>query len=464
MKVKENFILKSDSYKFGHWDQYPDNTTKVYSYFEARKGAEYEKTVFFSLQYILKKYFVGKVITQEMINNAEKLITSHLGPEVFNKEGWQYILDKHNGKLPLLIKAIPEGTIVDVGNVLFTIENTDPKCFWLTNFVESILSHVWFGSSVATLVTETKTMLLRFLEVTSDNSEEVINFMFHNFGYRSSAGEEASSVAGAAHLLSFMGTDTVVGIELLMHYYKSNVCGFSVTATEHSVMSAEGKESEFKVIDRLFKNNPSGILSIVIDTYDYRNFIKVLGTEYKHIILAREGKVVFRPDSGPPVETALEVINLLNKYFGHNTNSKGYKVLNEKVGILWGDGIDIDGMYSILQAMLDAGWASSNIVFGQGGALCHTQVSRDMQRCAFKSSYQVANGVGKNIYKDPIDGSKKSKKGRLALIRDENSKYKTIEEVNGEIEGDLLVPVFSNGGLLIDYTFDEVKNNQNNSQ
>lgn len=461
--MERNFITKSDSYKFGHEKMYSPNTTKVYSYFEARKGAYFEKTVFFSLQYILKEYFVGKVITQKMINDAEKLINVHLGPGVFNKVGWQYILDTYEGRLPLSIKAVPEGTVVDVGNVLFTVENTDPKCFWLTNFVESILSHVWYGSSVATLAFETKLMLRRFLEITDEDPEATINFSFHDFGYRSSSSDESAAIGGAGQLLSFMGTDTVTAIELLMNYYKADVCAYSVNASEHSVMSGEGREGEFKVVQRLLDKYPTGILSLVIDSYDYRNFIKEAGTTFRSQILERDGKLVFRPDSGEPIKTSLEVIELIALYFGYTYNSKGYKVLNAKVGMLWGDGINLGGIYDILQNLLDNGWAASNIVFGQGGALHHSGVSRDLQRCAFKSSYQVASGIGKNIYKDPIDGSKKSKKGELALVyRDE--KYTTLEEVEGVVEDDLLVEVFRNGELLIEYSLDDVKTNLSNTK
>jgi nicotinamide phosphoribosyltransferase len=455
---KENFILKSDSYKFGHGPMYSNNTTTVYSYFEARKGAKFDTTVFFTLQYILKRYFVNKIITKEMIDNAEKIINIHLGPEVFNRTGWQYILDTYEGRLPLSIKAVPEGTVVPVGNVLFTVENTDPKCFWLTNFVESILSHVWYGSSTATLTFETKLMLRRFLDITDEDPEATINFSFHDFGYRSSSSDESAAIGGAGQLLSFMGTDTVTAIEFLMKYYKAEVCAYSVNASEHSVMSGEGREGEFNVVQRLLNNYPKGILSLVIDSYDYRNFIKEAGTTFKDQIMSRDGKLVFRPDSGEPVATSLEVINLIGYYFGYTINSKGYKILNPKVGMLWGDGINLEGIYSILQNLVDNGWATSNIVFGQGGALHHSGVSRDMQRCAFKSSYQVADGIGKNIFKDPIDGSKKSKKGRLALVyRDD--KYGTLEEVEGVVEDDLLVEVFRNGELLIEYSLDEVKAN-----
>lgn len=454
----KNIITQTDSYKLQHMNMYPRGTEKVYSYFEAREGAQFDKTVFFSLQYLLKEYFVGRVVTQEDINKAKALVDVHLGEGVFNLEGWQYILDEYDGKLPLLIKAVPEGTAVDVNNVLFTVENTDPKCYWLTNYVESILSHVWYGSTVATLAKKIKDIMMIYLKQNSDNPDDVINFMLHDFGYRGSTSSESSAVGGAGQLLSFMGTDTVPALEFMMDYYNADVCAYSVPATEHSIMTSCGKEGEFDVVQQLLDDYPIGILSVVIDSYDYKNFIKVLGTRFKNQIIKRDGKLVFRPDSGDPVDTTLEVLELLGKYFGYSYNSKGFKVLNEKVGVLWGDGIDKDGIVQIMASCQDARWATSNLVFGMGGAL-HQKVNRDTQRCAFKSSYQVANGAEKEIFKDPIDKSKRSKRGKLALIKIYD-RYETRERCDDD-NHDLLVPVFKNGKLLVDYTLDQMKENIN---
>ena len=459
--MKENMCLKSDSYKFGHWKQLIKGTDKVYSYYESRLGARFNRTVMFSLQAYLMEYFVGTVITQDDVDKAKVFIDAHLKPNVFNVDGWQYILDEYDGKLPISIKAVPEGTIVPVGNVLFTVESVDPKTSWLTNFFESLLLKVWYGCAAATYSLEMKLMLMEFLEKNSDNPVDVINFMFHNFGYRSASSEFAAACSGGAQLLSFMGTDTTTGIEFLMNFYDSNVCGFSVTATEHSVASSEGREGEFNVVQRLLDDNPDGILSLVIDTYDYRNFIKVLGTRFKNQILARDGKLVFRPDSGMPVPTVMECLNLIGKYFGTYNNKKEFICLNPKTGLLWGDGNDFNMIYKILTEMDKQKWAADNIVFGQGGAYVHSELSRDMQRTAFKSSYQEVNGLGKSVYKDPIDVSKRSKKGRLALVQDNEGNFQTIEEVKGDIENDMLVEVFRTGELLVKYSIDDIKENMN---
>ena len=459
--MNKSIVEASDSYKFGHGPMYPKNTETVYSYFESRVGAKWDTTVFFLLQYILKEYFVGKVVTQEAIDRSEMIIDAHLGKEVFNRKGWEHILNKHGGKLPLKIKAVLEGTPVSVSNVLFTVENTDPECFWLTNFVESILSHVWYGCTVATLSREVKKVIYDFMLKTGNKeaADAAISFALHDFGYRGGSSHETSATGGAAHLLNFMGTDTVPALGLLIDYYNTGVCAYSVYATEHSIMTARGEEGEFEVVDQLLTDHPTGILSVVIDSYNYKRFIETCGTRFKDRIFARDGKFVFRPDSGDPVQTSFECFNLIAEHFGYTVNDQGYKVLNGQVSLLWGDGIDIDGIRRILAFFKLNKIAATNIVFGMGGALLQ-KVDRDVQRCAFKSSYQVRNGVGYNIFKDPLDSSKASKKGRLELIKMNDNTYKTLEEVT--CDDDFLIidemqVVFEDGELLIDQSLDTIR-------
>ena len=436
---------------------YPKGTETVYSYFESRIGAKWDTTVFFLLQYILKEYFVGKVVTQEAIDRSEMIIDAHLGKGVFNRKGWEHILNKHGGKLPLKIKAVPEGMPISVSNVLFTVENTDPECFWLTNFVESILSHVWYGCTVATLSREVKKLIYGFMLETGnkDAADAAINFALHDFGYRGGSSHETSATGGAAHLLNFMGTDTVPALGLLMDYYNTGVCAYSVYATEHSIMTARGEEGEFDVVAQLLDDHPTGILSVVIDSYNYKRFIETCGTVFRDRILARDGKFVFRPDSGDPVQTSFECFNLIAKYFGSTTNEEGYEVLNGQVGLLWGDGIDIDGIREILAFFKANKIAATNIVFGMGGALLQ-KVDRDVQRCAFKSSYQVRNGVGYDIFKNPLDSSKVSKKGKLALVQMQDGTHRTLEQI-GSFKGDYMETVYLNGDLLVDQSLDEIR-------
>lgn len=458
--MKFNWLQLSDSYKYGHYKMYPPNTETVYSYFEARKGATYDNMVFFSLQKILKELFVGDYrITNEDIDIVKYVIDKHLGPGVFNEAGARTLVKELDGVVPVKIKAVPEGTSVPVSNVLMTVENTHPELgtWWITNFVEGALSHVWYGSTVATLSREIKKTLLEMLSQT--DTEEVakscIDFMLHDFGFRSVTCPEQAAIGGAAHLINFKGTDTVPGLFGAMDWYNADVAGFSVAATEHSIMTAEGKDGEFNVVERLLKDYPTGVLSIVIDSYDYRDFIRVCGTRFKGIIEERDGILVFRPDSGDPIKTSVEVATLIMDYFGYIANVRGFKVFNPKVKMLWGDGVNHDSIINICWEFIKNKIAISNIVFGMGGALLQ-QVHRDTMRCAFKSSHQVRNGKGFSIFKDPIDGSKKSKKGRLALAYDQRGDLFTVENVEGGYAGDVLETVFENGKLLVEHNFDDI--------
>ena len=206
-----NLLLKTDSYKMTHWKQYPMGTEAVYSYFEARPGARFDNTVFFGLQYIIKTHLEGVVVTMEDIDEAEAFALQHFGTtDHFNREGWEYIVNEHGGMLPIRIKAVPEGSIIPVDNVMMTVENTDANCWWLTNYIETLLTHVWYGSTVATLSWTTKNVIREYLEATADTLDS-LPFMLHDFGFRGVSSVESAAVGGAAHLINFMGTDTIAG-------------------------------------------------------------------------------------------------------------------------------------------------------------------------------------------------------------------------------------------------------------
>ena len=236
----DNLLLKTDSYKFSHHVQYPENTEKVYSYFESRIGARFSETVFFGLQGYIKKYLQGVVVTKDKLEGAKKFADAHVGPGIFNYEGWKHILEKHDGKLPIRIKAVAEGTPVAVSNVLMTIENTDPKCFWLTNYLETLLVQVWYPSTVATLSRDNKKNINKYLVETGDPAG--LMFKCHDFGYRGVSSDESAQMGGAAHLVNFMGTDTVAGIVYAQAYYTADMIGFSIPASEHSTITSWGRE------------------------------------------------------------------------------------------------------------------------------------------------------------------------------------------------------------------------------
>ncbi len=458
--IENNICLLTDSYKVTHHYFYPKGTEKIYSYLESRVGAEFNKTIFYGLQYIIKKYLEGRIVTQEKIDEADNLIANHIGPDIFNRDGWQYILDEHDGHLPIEIKAVAEGTPVDVGNALMTVENTDDKSYWLPNYLEPLLLQVWYPSTVATLSAEVRKLCNFYLEVTGSVKDN-LDFMLHDFGYRGATSTESSMLSGSAHLLSFSGTDTIAALTIPENYYNdSNLYGFSVQATEHSVMTSLGPDGEISQILNVIDNAKDGVLSMVIDSYNYRNFLEEAGksgTELNEAILnfldGEDNKIVFRPDSGEPVSTTIDCLNLLSEGFGSHLTDKGYKVFDLNIGLLWGDGLNYQKIRDILFAMKSAGWAAQNIIFGMGGGL-HTAVNRDTQRNAFKCSAQLRDGEWHDIFKNPLDSSKKSKTGRFKLIKD-NGSFKTVS-IDSEGEN-YLQTVFKDGKLLVDDTFADIK-------
>jgi nicotinamide phosphoribosyltransferase len=457
-----NIVLATDSYKLNHWNQYPKGTEAVYSYFEARTGAEYDETVFFGLQSVLKNYLQGPVVTREKIDAAERLANIHFGrPGMFNRAGWEHILAKHNGYLPVRIKAVPEGTPVPTSNVLMTVENTDPACFWLTNHLESVLTHVWHPSTVASRSRAVKKMLAQKL-LTAGATLDGLPFMLHDFGYRGAASHESAALGGAGHLVNFLGTDTLPAMELAMADYNADpaTLAFSVPATEHSVMTSLGRGGEMDLVERLIAEYPTGILSVVADSYNIYEFVRFIGSRLKRQIMERDGVFVVRPDSTTfedPTPGALtaRILESLAMDFGTTTNERGFKVLDPHVRVLWGDGINANGIEKIVNDALLRGFSPENLVFGMGGGLLQ-KLNRDTQRFAFKSSAQKRNGEWHDIFKKPLDVSKASKKGRLALVRGGDNSFHTLSEAAYGDE-DVLRTVFEDGLLTVNDTFEQVR-------
>ncbi len=460
----KNIILNSDSYKYSQFNQYPEGTEYIYSYIESR-GGKYDETVFFGLQAFIKEYLCGPVVTMEMIDEAEAIITAHGEP--FNREGWEYIVKEHGGNLPVIIKAVPEGTVVGVHNVLATIVNNDPKCYWLTSFLETaLLRAIWYPTTVATNSREIKKVILDAL-VRTGNPDD-IGFKLHDFGARGVSSLESAGIGGAAHLVNFMGTDTVEALLFARRYYGADMAGFSVPAMEHSTVTSWGREREVDSYRNMVKKNgkPGGIVSAVSDSYDIFNACKLWGTELKQDILDSGATLVVRPDSGHPATVVLKCIQILDEHFGSEVNEKGYKVLSN-VRVLQGDGINIDSVKEILDTIIAEGYSADNVVFGQGGALLQI-VNRDDQKFAMKCSAAFVNGEWVDVFKDPItDQGKQSKKGQLKLVKnggidkDGNPCYITVNHHDKmfNVLHDELEVVFSNGKLIRDLTFDEVRAN-----
>ena len=478
-----NILTLTDSCKTSHWKQYPKGTTKVYSYLESR-GGKFKSTVFYGLQIILKKYFTGQVVTEEKIKRAKKLWEAHLGPGFFNEAGWRHILEKHNGYLPIRIKAVPEGTSVPVSNVLAVVENTDPEVPWLTNYIETILLQVWYPITVCTLSHEIKKVLIDYLKKTTDYDSEKINsivsFMLHDFGYRGASSVESAGIGGSAHIVNFMGTDTVAALEYVMEYYNTdNVMAFSIPASEHSTITSWGSENEVKAFENMLDSYPTGLVACVSDSFDIiRACREYWGGQLKEKILNRNGRLVIRPDSGDPVQTLKAVFKVLWEQFGGEINSKGFKVLHPNVRVIQGDGVNYESIGQICEMMIQEGFSVENIAFGMGGALLQ-KVDRDTQKFAFKCSSIIINGEEIDVRKNPIEinergerveSFKKSKAGRLKLIEDDSfdgagndsPNYHTHEHSTDET-GDQLVEVFLNGELMKEWTFEEIRERANQS-
>jgi nicotinamide phosphoribosyltransferase len=462
MKLAKNLILNTDSYKVSMFKQYPAGTTGVYSYIESR-GGRYDQTVFFGLQAFIKEYLL-EPISQGDIDIADEILTAHGEP--FNRAGWQYILDKHRGYLPVVIRAVPEGTVVPVKNVLATIENTDPECFWLTTWLETaLLRAVWYGTTVATQSWTIKQVILDYLERTGDPS--TIDFKLHDFGARGVSSMESAGIGGAAHLVNFMGTDTITGILFAREYYNAGIAGFSIPAAEHSTITSWGRDNEVKAYENMLTQfaKPGAILAVVSDSYDIFNAAsKLWGEELRQQVIDSGATVVIRPDSGDPVEVNRKLVEILGSKFGYTTNSKGFKVLNN-VRLIQGDGINELTVRSILGAFMAMGWSADNIAFGMGGALLQI-VDRDTQRFAMKASSACINGKWRDVVKDPItDAGKKSKAGRVTLWQSGREYFSSVDKPKTWTDygvGDateVLEEVYRDGKLVKEYTFDQVRAN-----
>lgn len=456
-----NLLLETDSYKLTHWNQYPEGTRGVYSYLEAREGARYPNTLFFGLQPILDRLAQGFSIAD--VHDADDLAYVHFGQHLFNEVGWFRLLEKHGGRLPVRIKAIPEGAVVPTGNVLMTVENTDEEFPWLTNYIESLLLHVWYPSTVATVSYHVKQMMMEKLVKSGADPTAPLLFMLHDFGFRGATTTDGAAIGGAGHLVSFLGTDNLPAMQLAMRSYGADPASlaFSVPATEHSVMTALGRAGEPKIVLDLLDAHRSGILSVVADSFDIYQFVQRLAKpEFRDRIIGRDGVFVVRPDSvtlldSTPEALCVRLLGMLWEIFGGTTTSKGFRVLDSHVRLLWGDGIDTDGIEKILNAAMRANYSAENLVFGMGGGLLQ-KVNRDTQRFAFKCSAQLRNGVWRPVEKETL--GKRSRSGRLKLIRaSEHGSWLTTRRELAPNHKDELETVFENGEVVKRQTFAEIR-------
>lgn len=454
--TKQNLILSTDSYKFSHYHQYPAGTEYVSAYIESRGGED--ESVFFGLQAFIQEYLEGSVVSKADVDEAEAIVTAHGEP--FYRGPWDIIVDEFDGKLPVKIEAVPEGMVMATSNVQVQIVNTDPRFFWLPSFLETaVLRSVWYPSTVATKSRKLKKVIAKGLALTSDVPvEDQINFKLHDFGARGASSSETATLGGMAHLVNFMGTDTVEGLIGARRYYGAEMAGFSIPASEHGNIISWGRENEVKAYENMIDlfSGEGKLYACVSDSYDIYNAVDNLwGTVLKDKIINSGGTLVVRPDSGDPVTVVLNVINKLMDKFGYTVNSKGFKVLPDYIRVIQGDGINEDSLQNIIDVLVGSGISIDNIAFGMGGGLLQAW-DRDTLKYAMKTSaIKVAGQDWQEVYKDPIAGGKTSKRGRLALV-DVDGRVQTIREhlAHGK---SLLKPVFENGELLNYQTFDSVR-------
>lgn len=452
-----NFILMVDSYKTSHFLQYPQGTETVYSYIESRKGGLYDRVQFVGLQAFIMEWMT-KPITMDDIDFAEEIITLH--GTAFNREGWERIVKVHGGYMPVLIKAIPEGLVIPTGNVLVTIENTDPLLPWLAQYIETaLLRAVWYPATVGTVSWNIKQEMKRWFDKTSDDPSGIA-FKLHDFGARGVSSDHSAALGGLAHLVNFMGTDTLEAIVLARNAYNEKMAGFSVNAAEHSTITSWGKNNECDAFRNMIKQfaKPGSITAVVSDSYDLDNAVVMWNTDLRQEVIDSGATVVIRPDSGDPVETPLRTIERLGAGYGFTVNSKGYKVLNY-VRVIQGDGMNPDSIHRLLWNLDFHGWSIDNIAVGMGGGLLQ-QVNRDTMRFAQKASAIMRDKRWIDIQKMPkTDPTKASKAGRLSLIT-EDGEYSTVPQQDNYWR-DVLRPVYKNGEHLNITNFAKVRENSN---
>lgn len=448
-------LLGTDGYKLGHREQYPKGTEIIFSNFTPRGSSHpiiKEQITVFGLDYVidlLKRewnlfFNLNEKDADEIIFEYKNIVETYLGTEYdikHLKELYRY------GKLPLEIYGLPNYFKINIKTPIFVIWNTEPSFYWLVNYLETwLISHSWQILTSATISNKYREIMEKYAIETSSHffNDVLINYQGHDFSYRGMSSGESAILSGLGHLAHFKGTDSIPALIEWNRFYKKDgdMDVMSVNATEHSVMCASGKENEQKTYDRLLDIYPKGILSIVSDTWDLWNVLTVILPNLKEKILSRDGKVVIRPDSGEPIDiicgTKLEnpktpeekgVIRLLDEVFGSYLNEKGFKTLDEHIGLIYGDQINLERVESILRKLKEMGYSSENIVFGIG-AFTYQRNSRDTFKFATKATAIKINGEWKEIFKDPItDPGKKSAKGILNVVNGKLIESSSIEEI-----------------------------------
>jgi nicotinamide phosphoribosyltransferase len=482
-----NPLLMTDGYKTSHHKMYPAGTTLVYSNFTPRNvkymPEQAKKIVVFGTQYTIK--YINDLYNEQFFSKpkadvcgqAKKYLSSYLNCD-YDVSHFEALHDLQY--LPIVVKSLKEGSIIDAKIPILTFYNTLPEFYWLPNFLETLISSLlWKPLHSASLAYGYKHLLLDAAKATDVKNIGFVDFQGHDFSSRGMQHPEAAVSSSLGFLTSFKGTDTIPALEAAAYYYNEKDVAFSVPASEHAVMTAYGKEDEIKGFKRLMEQYPTGILSVVSDSFDLWQVCTTFLTTLKEQILARDGKLVIRPDSGDPVDiicgtteaygnytgnwsdqpAAKGVIELLWNVFGGSVNEQGYKVLDSHIGAIYGDSITLERAQHICDRLKAKGFASTNIVLGVG-SYSMGYATRDNQGGAVKATYCEVGGIGREIFKDPItdDGTKKSAKGLMKVVL-ENNTYKLIDQVSwAEEKTGELREVFRDGKLLVNDTLSEIRN------
>ena len=484
--MRMNPLFLTDGYKTGHHQQYPKGTTLVYSNFTPRsnkyapKGCE--EVVSFGQQMIMQQ--IHEAFEKEFFHQPKEHVCAEIKRELSLYLNTDYDVSHFEALwdlqyLPIAVKAIPEGTLVPIKVPVLTIYNTHPDFYWVTNYLETILSNLlWKPMTSATIAHQYRKVLTKWQEKTDAEKSWFIDWQGHDFSMRGMDSVEAVISSGVAHLTSFMGSDSLPAIYGARKFYGAEgpVAG-SVNATEHSVMCAGGKEDEVETFRRLLETYPTGILSVVSDTWDLWKVCTEHVVTLKDEIMNRDGKLVIRPDSGDPVdilcglETSMlheyrfedpqykGVIELLWDVFGGIVNEQGYKVLDPHIGAIYGDSITIDRADEICDRLEAKGFASTNVVLGIG-SFTYQYNTRDTFGFAMKATYVEVNGEGREIFKDPItdDGTKKSATGLLHVTKHNENGYMLVDKVSWENEANgELQTIYLNGKFENQTTLTEIR-------
>ena len=476
-----NPFLLTDYYKVGHVFQYPDKTELVYSNLTPRNSRlkNIDEMVFFGLQYFTKEYLIAYFNDNFFAQPKEKVIADYkrrivtsLGAGLPTYEHLEKLHDL--GYLPIEIKALPEGSKVPMKVPCITIVNTIPEFYWLTNFLETLLSAIIWQPCTSATIAHAYRILLNKYAAETGMPKEFVQWQGHDFSFRGMSSLETAILSGMGHLLSFTGTDTIPAIDALEQYYNADadkeLIGGSVAATEHSVMCSGSKDGELETFKRLItKVYPAGIVSIVSDTWDLWKVCTEYLTALKETVLQRDGKVVIRPDSGNPVKiicgdpegkTEAErkgVVELLWDVFGGTITDKGFKLLDPHIGAIYGDSINLERAQAICEGLKAKGFASQ-VVFGIG-SYTYQYNTRDTFGTAMKATYVVVDGEGREIFKNPItdDGTKRSATG-LLCVKKENNKFVLHDKVSWEEEAQSeLKTVFKDGKITKEFTLAEIR-------